>query len=549
MATPQELKVIFHRVLVIDDSDTFGSGEFYFIAEVGGKPVGNRKIHDAVEGQYITLPKAEWTSPAIDVRTLSSVAIRFRGMDSDVFSDDDLGSVTHTLKPPWRQGTFRLSTKFYVIEYEVVLGVAGKFVNQPAGTVFSARQAGGKVTAMTVSATERVLRGELHPVTPTPTTGLPLRPVMPVGTPAGTQYGAAIALTSGSPINVMPNPPVIPILTAATATADTAARIRFSFVQPNTWNFAANDPRLTWKAVPVTGSPAVSFVGPPQGREVLVYGTAPGEILLEVRLGDALVSTYRALVDTVRRVPCRFNIVRGRAAAARPRSTPFDVTQHVDIANCLLRQLGIELTMDTNITVTNHAVPVVGAPGIFTIDNVANGVTRNTTGNTAVTLNRRTGVLNFAYIVSDTGGNLGVGMFFPASGAGTTITDNGTPSTSWISPSGVAPDAAAGTVTMRLIAALAHPTIRGFAGMIVTDTNGVPSAPAAQLSYGGTIAHEVCHLFNLNHRVDGPTSPFNDGLNYPPGENVMHWNNPTTVAQCFDIIQARAVRRSPLVPP
>jgi hypothetical protein len=29
----------------------------------------------------------------------------------------------------------------------------------------------------------------------------------------------------------------------------------------------------------------------------------------------------------------------------------------------------------------------------------------------------------------------------------------------------------------------------------------------------------------------------------------MHWNNPTTIAQNFDIIQAKAVRRSPLVPP
>jgi len=402
---------------------------------------------------------------------------------------------------------------------------------------------------MTVSATERVLRGELHPVTPTPTAGLPPRPVMPVGTPAGTQYGAAIAVTAASPINVIPNPPVIPILTAATATATTAARIRFSYIQPNTWNFTPSDARLTWTVVPVSGSPAVSFVGAAQGREVLVYGTAPGEVRLEVRLGDALVSTYRALVGRVRAIPCRFNILRGTTASARPRSTPLDVSNHVQVANCFLRQLGIQLTMDTNISVTHHAVAVVGMPGIFTI-NVANGVTRNTNGNTAVTLNRRAGVLNFAYIRSDPAGNLGVGMFFPASGAGATISDNGTPSTSWITPSGVAPDGAAGNITMRLIGALAHPTIHGtFAAMYVTDGNGPPATAAAQLSYGGTIAHEVCHLFNLNHRVDTAGSPFNDGLNYPPGENVMHWNNPGTIAQSFDIIQARAVLRSPLVPP
>jgi hypothetical protein len=127
------------------------------------------------------------------------VVINFRGKDEDVFVDDDLGSVTHTLRPPWQQGLRRLSTRFFTLEYEVVLGVRGSFVNHPPGAVFSARQAGGQVTAVTVSGNERVLRGELHPVTPTPTVGLPPRPVMPAGTPPPTQYGAALAVTAASP--------------------------------------------------------------------------------------------------------------------------------------------------------------------------------------------------------------------------------------------------------------------------------------------------------------------------------------------------------------
>ncbi len=196
MPVPLELKVIFHRVYVIDDGDWLGSGEFYFIADVAGVRVGNRHVFEAVERTYINLPAADWTSSAIDIRTRTSVVINFQGMDEDVFVDDDLGRVSHTLRPPWRQGSFRLSTRFFVIEYEVVLGVRGTFVNQPPGTVFSARQAGGQVTAMTVSGTERVLSGELHPVTPTPTAGLPPRPVMPGGTPAQAQFGAAIAVTN-----------------------------------------------------------------------------------------------------------------------------------------------------------------------------------------------------------------------------------------------------------------------------------------------------------------------------------------------------------------
>lgn len=136
-------------------------------------------------------------------------------------------------------------------------------------------------------------------------------------------------------------------------------------------------------------------------------------------------------------MPCRFNILRGATAAARPRSTPSDVQAHVHIANCFLRQIGIELVMDANPAVSNGAV-ASAIPGIFLV-NVSNGVTRNTTGNTAVTRNRRAGVLNFAYIRSDPAGNLGVSMFFPASGAGTKFSDSGAPSTSWISPSGVPP--------------------------------------------------------------------------------------------------------------
>lgn len=86
------------------------------------------------------------------------------------------------------------------------------------------------------------------------------------------------------------------------------------------------------------------------------------------------MSTFRALVARERPIPCRFNILRGVAASAKPRSTPPDVQAHIHIANCFLRQLGIELALDTNLTVKHGAV-VSAIPGIFTV-NVANGVTR-----------------------------------------------------------------------------------------------------------------------------------------------------------------------------
>lgn len=163
--------------------------------------------------------------------------------------------------------------------------------------------------------------------------------------------------------------------------------------------------------------------------------------------------------------------------------------------------------------------------------------------------------MNFAYIHSDAAGVLGAGEDYPASGAGATISDNGTPSTSWISPTGIDPDGAAVNQTMTLLPArirLSPPGVNANTGlytMYVTDGNGDPTTPAGMQNYANTMIHELGHVLNLGHRVDTGGSPFNDGLNFPPGENIMHWNNPWNIAQDFDIIQARAVRRSPLVPP
>jgi hypothetical protein len=157
--------------------------------------------------------------------------------------------------------------------------------------------------------------------------------------------------------------------------------------------------------------------------------------------------------------------------------------------------------------------------------------------------------MNFAYIHSDRNGNMGAASDYPANGAGATISDAGTPSTSWNLPSGVAPDAAAGAVAMTLLAARQRPGHPNLFAMYVTNANGNPTTAAGHLTYANTIAHEFGHILNLAHRVDGVGSPFNDGVNFPPNENIMHFNNPGTIAQDFDIVQVRAIHRSPLVPP
>ncbi len=106
--------------------------------------------------------------------------------------------------------------------------------------------------------------------------------------------------------------------------------------------------------------------------------------------------------------------------------------------------------------------------------------------------------------------------------------------------------------------------------MTISDVMGGPdhTTPLARRFYGAAIAHEFGHVLNLGHRVERvPATQFNlqrdatsadpperlyaggavwDGLLIPPRENIMHWLAQAT-AQDFDIIQARAVRLSPLL--
>jgi hypothetical protein len=77
-----------------------------------------------------------------------------------------------------------------------------------------------------------------------------------------------------------------------------------------------------------------------------------------------------------------------------------------------------------------------------------------------------------------------------------------------------------------------------------TVTCSEESYPSANQD-ANTLAHEFGHIVNLAHRpqVRG------DGLPLPLNENLMHPTNPPAQAQDLDVIQARAVHRSPLVPP
>lgn len=579
------IKIILKKVHVIRDADAIGSGEFYFDATIDGHAVGNHHVFDAVEGRDITLPQPLW-SRTVDVTNKNEVIVTFRGRDEDVFSDDELGSVRRAIRAPFSEREFRDNTQFFMLVYSVEIELGGSFGHHAPDEVYACREHNGSVDCTTISGVVIPARLECHPVRPVPATAsLPPRPALPSGTPELKVVNDAMtALTPASDINIIPNPPVIPLLAAANANAQTAAKIEFTYYRPSTLNFTDNDPRLVWSIVSVGGG-AASFVGQPHGLKVLVHGTTAGEIRLEVRFRGALFATYRAIVLPLKQIPCRINILNGPTAGSRPRATPTDAQNHLLLANRFLRQIGLELVLDTNTTRKNGATATT-IPGIFRI-NVAATVTKNINGAAnnlpATILNYRPGVMNFAYVHSEASPNiLGMGTDYPNSGLAApavtpappsaavapalanrpVLTDSGSPSDSWSLPSGVAPDAAAAAKTLYLINGFpraGHPRL--FA-MFVTDRGGDPSVLANQLTYAQVIAHEFGHILNLGHRVEGaaPVTAANatglkdggifwDGLNHPPNENVMHWTLGGTVEQDFDILQARGTRQSTLMPP
>jgi hypothetical protein len=394
----------------------------------------------------------------------------------------------------------------------------------------------------------------------------------------GVDNNGGTPITPTDPINIVPNPSVIPILTAPgggapaagappVADASNAARIEVTFYRPNTLAFTPNDTRLEWTARPIAGG-AVSFLGPAHGLNVMVYGTAAGEVALEVRFRGELMATFRALVMRVKQIACRFNILNGPNATSRPRATPANVLDHLNIANRFLRQIALELVLDTNATRTHGAI-ATGTPGIFRIA-VSKGTTWHIDSDVvsvkATLLNHRLNVMNFAYIHSERRPLIGgAATDFPASnvaavaGARPRVTDNGSPSTSWIRPSGVLPDGAAGPINMNLIRAIQRPGHPRLFAMFLCDNIGDPAVLADQRLYAKTICHELGHILNLGHRVEGPDATtvtrlvsngiFFDGLTHPPTQNIMFWQAIQDICQDFDIIQARAVHQSPLVPP
>ncbi len=550
MTLTPKLRLIFEHVDARRSSRLRGPVNWRFAATVDGTSIGDATEFPMVARSSAALEESVWTHE-VDVSAANSIDIRFSATAVRDVDTQDLGTVRWTMRFPFAQTTRVLTNAFFAVTVRVELAIEDTFGPHDPTALFACRTVAGVPIWSTVAGRRFVTRLEFCEVRPTPSaSSLPPRPSQPRGAPAGDVRNGRgrRVINPGDAINTIANPSVIPVLAAADATLTTAARIEYTYYRPAMLAFTEKDPRLVWSQRSLSGGAAVAFVDDPNGLVVHCYGTTEGEVLLECSMEGVVLASYRALVRPMKDIICRFNILNG-PPGARPRATPDHVLAHLQVTNVLLRQAGLQLTLDTDATCTDGAVTTT-IPGIFRIA-VSAGVTSGILpGNNprCTRLNYRPGIMNFAYIVSSV--HPVAGMFvlgeatdIPLNTLAPRVTDNGTPSTSWKRPSGIAPDRAARAVNMRLFnrtQRAGHPQLYG---MYVTDSNGNPANANDRFTYAGTIAHELGHILGLRHRVGAG----HDGLLHPWSENLMHGTNPTTIAQDIDIIQAKAVVGSPAV--
>jgi hypothetical protein len=599
-----KIKITFDKVYVRDSADIWGDGEWHFTAKVEGKQVGDPSIEwVAKEKQSIQLPAKEW-STIVDVsakKPSETVKVSFSGIDKDVISDDDLGEVKLELKYPFKKEfsqwlyspvikgwLFMPDHQYYVLMVKVqIMEVKATQAVTGPGSVLVNRAHDGSSTFSTLAGAAITPRVEVCPVVPPPASPsiLPKRPTFPAELAPGkdTPQSLPTPVWPLPALNKIANPSLIPVLAANDPDLLLkAGRLAVTYVEPGDLDMSF----LTWHAK----EGPVEFVGGNSGPEVFVRGTddaksADKMATIEVRWdGDKgpLLATFRAWVGVIKQVPYRINIITGSKPITSPVLTPANVHNHLQMARVIHWQAGIELVPDPDKTCWDGA-STTAFDGVFTVpaakDNWTNGVNIDATP-IATRLNYHPGCINIAYVrscsqnraVACDRGEL----------KSTKQEDSGSPSASWILPSGVPPDDPAKKVTL-----LSMPPTNRTAQPAPGDSSYIKARQKVDASFkkddlkklcgvlapsiwdsnhdspdwGVNMAHELGHVLGLRHRGSGDSNnpPLSeDGLNckdvkgkkrgHPWNENVMTYgyaNGGVARAIDIDILQAPIVRKFP----
>jgi hypothetical protein len=432
--------------------------------------------------------------------------------------------------------------------------------------------------------------------------------------------------------NAIPNPAVIPILSDTDPDiANKQARLTVTYYEPRN----IDTDKFFWR---VASGPA-QIRGSNRGTTVNVRGTGNAADTLatfEVRWENdtgPLLATYRAWVGKLGTLPYRVTFLDGidPAWVASTVMTSAVANNIMQVVRAIHYQAGIMLVPDPEVTGFNGAVlfPAGNTNAIYQVRVSNNQHTRNVNNqiiSRSTRYNFRPGVINFAIVHStlpsgaaaegvaaavDRNGIAGTPtktqwykskLYYLGGGKGSTKELDGSPSASWIKPSGV-PDDTAGvkkelktiyptnrvkqaksidssyvnsrntkkvpftTAMMGQLYACHMPVIWGRALLV-----GAPPAwTQAQYEWncGINFAHELGHILGLAHRGCAgytplpaalPASmPSADGMDcadttgyvkgHPWNENIMTYGYgmTTPLAHNIDLIQAMVVRAHPAV--
>ena len=550
------VRVAILGMTFLDDADIIGSDEVRLRVRIGGRDVGDlNQRFEMVAGTYVVTDMAVWGAD-FDYAQTGQVELTAEVEDDEATSWESMGRVRLLLRWPFapRSYTLRASSGKFTLLIAVDHRVEGADGDPNWGATFVPRREVGGTTLATVTPPPAI-RIEVHDCLPVPSgAGTPNRPAFGAGIVAETDDAQSPVSTTG-PNNVFFNPAVIPILPTGTArSTENCANFKVTYIcDPAARSSRRSMPELRWEVRSLGGQ--ATIFGSSTGRTVKVHGTRRGEVLVQLFHNETIAAVIRALVEPLVYIPCRAVILSTAATATVPSVgntvAASEVLNQLNCANRFLWQLGVLLRLDTDTSigwlpadVLAANVHATGTTGVFTATVGAAHISNVADESDTSAINSRPYVMNFAFIESLTPPpSTGGACFY--SGNPTSQTDDGPPSTSWTTPSGVPPDGTAGTVTMRCGAhGFTSPAPHRYS-MCITQVGA--NRPARMV--GQTIAHEVGHCLGLRHRgleSDGSQPAAYDGLPHPPMVNVMYFAA-YEQAMDFDMIQAKAVRRSSLV--
>lgn len=585
----KKIKISFLRVDCLRESAIYGAASWVFEAKVDGKAVGNASTKSSVvPGNSVALDST-W-SAEVDVsgkKPGDVIEASFQVYEKKLIGSVNQGKVTLKFNYPFQQemdydfygsaeGLLKKTRQFLL---RATMKITEAVEAPPPASGVPVGKHGGGDTVSTVSGDVMLPRVEVSPVVPVlKADQRPPRPDFDKMVPHGVDTSAAkqVALTGSLDLNTLANPSLIPVLkTTVPEFEKRAARIAVTYMRPH--NLEVD--RLHW----VIKKGPIKIHGKSSGcTEILVYGTAesPDPAEIELRWGDPggpVLSLFRAFVGPVKIIPTRATIVNGTTVATTHRSKPADVERHIKLANVLLYQSGILLVPDYDKRTWDGAVADASHEGIFSLTTADHTMTLGVNDNIPphpMRLNFRPGAMHLVYVKSLKDADaVGVAVDRPKL-TGNTVSLSGTPSTSWVPPTGVDPDKASASVSMITMTAskarnskedtdylaarkVADPTTPddaydGLFGCIMPDY-----AEPSDEDWPQTLAHEVGHVLGLRHRGNPQTKPAegkvgsNDGVNgyggkgHPWLENVMSYGYKRS--QDLDLIQTTVVRKHPSV--